>query len=136
MKQLYLLFFPIILILISGCTTVPLPAKENMFKNKIFVHLYYNTEEECMASQPDPDFFLNCHRQLDFLGNKEVHIMLTDIIYIGTYEVSGDKLFIYVENNSEIPDGEIIFEIINPAKLVKIDDKSLWKKVSGRSIWN
>lgn len=136
MKHNYTLLFLALILMVFGCTTVPLPAKENMFKNKVFVHLYFDTEEECMAAQPDPDFFINCHRQLDFISNNEVHVMLTDIIYQGTYEVSGKHLIVYVENSPEVPGGEIIFEIINPVKLIKVDDKTLWKKVSGNSIWN
>lgn len=135
MKHIYFLFFSALLLMASACTTVSLPAKENMFKNKIFVHLYFETEEECMASQPDPDFFLNCHRQLDFLDDKKVQVMLTDILYLGTYEVSGEMLIINVDS-PEVLNGEIIFEIINPAKLLKTDDNTLWKKVSGKSIWN
>lgn len=136
MKHIYNFFLYAGILMVLSCTNVPLPAKENIFKNKVFVHLYFSTEKECIEAQPDPDFFINCHQQLDFLGNNEVHIMLTDIIYIGTYEVSGKYLIVYVENSPEIPEGEIIFEIVNPTKLIKLDDKTMWKKVSGNSIWN
>src|SRR5680860_457816 len=108
----------LILIVISACSQVGITGRENIFKNKTFVHLYFETEEECIASQPEPDFFYNCNQQLDFLKDKKVQIMLT------------------FEPNSEIPDGKIIFEILNPTKLLKTDDHTIWKKMNGNSIWN
>jgi len=67
-----------ILVLVS-CSPGGLPAKDNMLKNKSFVHLYYPSEKECMDSQPNPDFFQNCHQQVDFYKNNRVEIMFTDI---------------------------------------------------------
>jgi len=130
------LIFLVILIVVSACSQVAVTGRENIFKNKTFVHLYFETEEECIASQPEPDFFYNCNQQLDFLKDKKVQIMLTDILWIGEYKLEGDTIILTFEPNSEIPDGEIIFEIINPTKLLKSDDHTIWKKMNGNSIWN
>ncbi|MFO7719804.1 MAG: hypothetical protein R6W85_05110, partial [Gillisia sp.] len=90
---------------------------------------------ECMDAQPEPDFFYNCHQQIDFMKNKKVRIMLTDILWDGTYQVQGDLLILKFTPNFEIPTGEILFEIINPTRLIKTDTNTLWKKMNGNSIW-
>ena len=123
------------LLAITACSQVTKPARENMFRNKTFVHLFFNTEKECMAAQPDPDFFLNCHQQLDFLNDGKFRIMLTDILWDGTYIIQGNLLILSLEPNYEIPSGKIIFEILNPTLLQKSGDNSIWKKFSGNSIW-
>lgn len=127
--------FLLVLLAITACSQVGTSARENMFKNKSFVHLFFETEEECLASQPEPDFFYNCHQQLDFLKYKKVQIMLSDIIWIGQYKLEGDKIILTFEPNYEIPDGEIILEILNPSTLLKTDDQTIWKKMKGNSIW-
>lgn len=127
--------FLLILMLIPACSQVGTSARENMFQNKSFVHLYFETEKECMDAQPEPDFFYNCHQQIDFMKNKKVRIMLTDILWDGTYQVQGDLLILKFTPNFEIPTGEILFEIINPTRLIKTDTNTLWKKMNGNSIW-
>lgn len=129
-------FFILILALISACSQVGISGRETIFEDKTFVHLYFETEEDCLASQPEPDFFYNCHQQLDFLKDKKVQIMLTDVLWNGEYKLKGDTVILTFEPNYEIPSGEIIFEIINPTKLLKSDDQTIWKKISGNSIWN
>ena len=88
-----------------------------------------------MDAQP-PDFFINCHQQVDFLKNNEVEIMLTDVIWRGAYEVVNKKIIISMESNFEVPSGEIIFEVKNNTLLIKADDKTEWRKMKGNSIWN
>ncbi|MFO7719690.1 MAG: hypothetical protein R6W85_04530, partial [Gillisia sp.] len=100
--------FLLILMLIPACSQVGTSARENMFQNKSFVHLYFETEKECMDAQPEPDFFYNCHQQIDFMKNKKVRIMLTDILWDGTYQVQGDLLILKFTPNFEIPTGEIL----------------------------
>lgn len=127
--------FVLILSAIIACSQVGTSARENMFKNKTFVHLYFETEEECLASQPEPDFFYNCHQQLDFLKDKKVQIMLTDILWVGEYKLEVDKIILTFEPNNEIPDGKITFEILTPTVLLKTDEQTIWKKMNGNSIW-
>ncbi|HZJ37339.1 MAG TPA: hypothetical protein VFD29_12030 [Gillisia sp.] len=122
--------------MVSACSQVGITGRENSFKNKTFVHPYFETEKECIASQPEPDFFYNCHQQLDFLKDKKVQIMLSDILWNGEYKLEGNTIILTFEPNSEIPDAEIIFEILNPSKLLKTDDQTIWKKMNGNSIWN
>lgn len=126
--------FLLVLMLITACSQVG--PRENMLQNKTFVHLYFETEEECMAAQPEPDFFYNCHQQVDFMKNKKVRIMLTDILWDGVYKTKGNLIILTFEPNFEIPTGEILFEIISPNRLIKTDDNTVWKKMNGNSIWN
>ena len=125
----------VLLLLTASCSQEANPGKENMFKNKTFVHLYFDSEEECMEAQPDPDFWINCHQELNFHDEKEVTIMLTDMLWDGTYEVKADLLILKFGPNPEIPSGEIFFKIINPSQLERVEDKTIWKKVSGDNIW-
>lgn len=125
----------VFLMLTTGCSQDANSGKENMFKNKTFVHLFFNSEEECMAAQPEPDFWLNCHQELIFHEANEFTIMLTDILWNGTYHIQGDLLILKMEANPEIPTGEITFKIINGTKLKRLQDNSIWKKVNGNSIW-
>lgn len=127
--------FLLILMLITACSPVGTSARQNMLQNKSFAHLYFETEEECLAAQPEPDFFQNCHQQIDFMKDKKVRIMLTDILWDGTYKTQGNLITLTFEPNFEIPTGEILFEIVNPSRLIKTDDNTIWKKISGDSIW-
>ncbi len=123
-------------LLLASCTHVPPPFHENILANKSYVYLFFSTEKECLENQPEPDFFINCHQQVDFYKNSVVEIMLTDIIWSGTYKIEGNIVILTFEDSYEIPDGEIIFEIINPAKLLLTENGTVWKKISGNSIWH
>lgn len=126
----------IILILFStACNQMSSPGKEKQFENKSYVHVFFPTEEECMDSQP-PDFFINCHQQVDFYENNRAEIMLSDIIWVGTYYVENKILTIEFEPNFEVPKGEIKFAILNNNTLKRISDQTTWKKLRGGSIWN
>lgn len=122
--------------ILGACTHVPPPFNENILANKSYVYLFFSTEKECMENQPDPDFFINCHQQVDFYKNSVVEIMMTDIIWSGTYKIEGNTVILTFENSFEIPDGEIIFEIINPSRLLLTENGTVWKKISGNSIWH
>lgn len=130
-----LLYIFVMVLFITSCSQDANPGRENMFKNKTFVHLYFDSEEECLAAQPHPDFWTNCHQEIIFHDRKEVTIMLTDILWKGNYKIKGDLLILNFENNPEVPTGEINFKIINPTKLIRLDDNTLWKKLSGYSVW-
>ena len=124
------------ILFLCSCSHTPPPSRDNMLKNKTFVYLFFATEKECLESQHDPDFFENCHQQVDFYKNNVVEIMLSDIIYRGKYTIKGSTVVLTFENIPEIPNGEIIFEILNPAQLRRVDNNTVWKRISGNSIWN
>ena len=129
-------YIVLLLFLIStSCNKLSSPGKEKQFEDKSYVRLFFNSEKECMEAQP-PDFFINCHQQVDFLENNEAEIMISDIIWRGTYEVINKKIIISMEPNFEIPSGEIVFEIRNNTLLIKADDRTEWRKMKGNSIWN
>lgn len=125
----------IMLVLHSGCSRVESGAAENKYKNQTFIHLYFETEEDCLAAQP-PDFFINCHQQVDFLDNNRVHLMLSDIIWEGEYSVERRMIILSFEPNFEIPTGEVYFQEVNGSTLIKVDDNTQWKKMRGNSIWD
>ncbi len=121
--------------LFGACTKSDILVREKMLVNKSFVYLYFPTLKDCMAAQPDPDFFINCHQQVDFYPNERVEIMLSDIYYQGTYKIMGNLVVLTFEPGPEIPDGEIVFQMLNPAKLLHLEYGKVWKKISGNSIW-
>lgn len=125
-----------LIFLMGACSKVDIPVKENMLKNKSFVFLYYPTLKECLDSQADPDFFENCHQQVDFFRNQRVEIMLSDIYYRGNYKIMGNQIVLTFPVSHEIPDGIIIFEMLHPTRLLKLDNGTIWKKLSGNSIYN
>ena len=135
MKENFTFIVFIVLISITSCNKLSAPGQEKQFEGKSYVQLFFNSEEECMNAQP-PDFFINCHQQVDFLKNNEVEIMLSDIIWRGTYEVINKKIIISMEPNFEVPSGEIIFLVKNNTLLIKSNDKTEWRKMKGNSIWN
>lgn len=124
-----------IILLLGACSHNAIPAKDSMLKNKSFVYLYYPTLKDCLEAQPDPDFFLNCHQQVDFYPDNRAEIMLTDIYYRGTYSILGNLVVLTFDPAPEIPDGEITFELLHPNKLLHLEYGTVWKKVSGNSIW-
>lgn len=128
-------YIVIVLTIFTSCNKLTTPGLEKQFEDKSYVRLFFDSEEECMDAQP-PDFFINCHQQLDFYQDNMVEIMLTDIIWRGTYEVVNKKIIISMEPNFEVPSGEIIFEVKNNTLLVKTDDRTEWRKMKGNSIWN
>lgn len=125
----------ILALILSGCSRLETGAAENKYKNQTFIHTYFDTEEDCLAAQP-PDFFINCHQQLDFLDNNRVQFMLTDIIWEGEYSVKRKIIVLTFEPNFEIPSGEVYFQQVNGSLLIKMDDNTQWKKMRGTSIWD
>lgn len=129
-------FMLAIFILSTSCTKDTPPENHNILENTSYVYLFFETEKECEENQPEPDFFMNCHQQVDFYEEDIAVIMLTDILWRGTYTIEDTHVFLTLEPNYEIPSGEVVFEIINGTQLLKLDSNTVWKKISGDSIWD
>jgi hypothetical protein len=129
-----LLFLFSIFLFVSFCERNENPKNEPTFENETFIYLHFKTEQECLDAQPT-DFFINCHSELTFMENGQAEIILTDIIWRAEYSVIKNKIVLTFKNNPEIPGGTIIFQILNTSKLKKVDDKTIWNKMDGDSIW-
>ncbi|MBL4649207.1 MAG: hypothetical protein JKY03_05700 [Aureispira sp.] len=101
---------------------------------KKFVHLFVPTEAECIASQSDPNFFINCHQDIRFLDESTATIILSDILNDVSYTVNGDKITIYSSTHSEFSEN-IIFTKKSKSSLQKDDDQTIWVEKNG-SIWD
>lgn len=134
MKPPFVYIF-LLLLTAQSCKPETAAGQEQRFHNETFVYLFYDSEEECMESQP-PDFFINCHQQLDFFEDNKAEIMLSDIIWRGEYQVENEKIILTFPPNFEIPEGIIIFEIISDSVLKHASNGTEWKKMTGNSIWN
>ena len=130
-----LLFVVSLFLLASFCEREVHPNKNFEFENETFIYLHFKTEQQCLDAQPS-DFFINCHSELTFLENNQVEIILTDIIWRGEYQIIRNTIITNFHNNPEIPEGTLVFQIINNSKLKKLDDKTIWKKKNGESIWD
>ena len=135
-KIIIVLLVSITSITCSSDDTSSAPTPSYNFENQTFIFLLSQTEKECIDAQPNPDFFINCHKQIDFLENRQVNILLTDILHSGTYSLKDGMLILNFEANSEIPQGEITFEIITSSQIKNVDDNTMWSKMKGNSIWN
>ena len=105
------------------------------FTGKTFNHLFFETEQECIESQPNPDYFSNCGQQLTFIDDTQATIILTDIVNAVTYSVDKNMIVITPTSGSEFSD-DIVFEIIGPGTLMQVDNDSIWKEQLGDSIWD
>ncbi len=130
-----LLFLCSLFLMASFCERSEHPKDKIAFENETFIFLHFKNEQQCLDAQPS-DFFINCHSELNFLEDGMAEIILTDIIWRGEYVVINKNIILTFDNNFEIPDRTLVFEIINESKLKKVDDKTIWKKLNGDSIWD
>lgn len=111
-------------------------AETNEFIGKTFVYLFFETEQECINAQPDPNFFLNCHQELSFIDKETAEIIFTDIIYQINYRIEKNKIVIYSSSNTFGSQDDIVFEIINSASLKYIDNNTIWNELTGNTLWD
>lgn len=133
--KIKLLFLSSLFLMASFCERSEYAKDKYALENETFIFLHFKSEQRCLDSQPT-DFFINCHSELKFMENGMAEIILTDIIWRGEYVVINKKVVLTFEDNYEIPDRTLVFEILNKSKLKKADDKTIWKKMIGESIWD
>jgi hypothetical protein len=119
----------------SFCERNDLPKDKVSVENETFIYLYFKTEQDCLDAQTT-DFFINCHSEIKFLENGLAEITLTDIIWRGEYTVKKKNIIVTFEDNHEVPEGTLVFQIINKSKIKRLDDDTVWKKMTGDSIWD
>lgn len=127
--------WPVLLLSIVACSPDESSEKSNLLEDRTFVHLFFSSEQECLEAQPEPDFFHNCHQEVNFFGNNEVTIMLTDVWWKGKYTIQEKRVILSFEPNYEIPDGKINFELVEEGKLLKLDNSTIWKEIHDDDIW-
>lgn len=132
-KYLILTFLGLVLL---SCSDDDDDLNRHDFVGKTFDHLFFETEQECLDAQPDPDFFMNCHQQLDFLDEEKAEIMLSDIIYSTTYSVDNNRITVYSTEDTYEFREDLVFKIINPSTLKLTRDDTIWKEREGDSPWD
>ena len=81
-RYVVLLVIPIAL---AGCDVFG--TSEQFFaEDRTYEHRFFETDEACLAAQPDPNFFINCSQWVDFYTDGRVELTLTDIIEKGEFE--------------------------------------------------
>lgn len=130
-----LLFLSSLFLFVSFCERNEHPKSNPNLENETFIHLHFRTEQECLDAQPT-DFFINCHSEVTFLENGKAEIILTDIIWRADYTVVNNKVVLTFDDNPEVSDNTLVFQILNDSKLQNTDDRTIWNKKNGESIWN
>lgn len=109
---------------------------QNEFVGKTFDYLFFETEQECINAQPEPDFFLNCHQEISFIDNETAEIILSDIQYSTSYTIDNSKITIHSSENTFEFQNDIIFEKVSSSLIRRIENNTVWKQRQGNSIWN
>ncbi len=129
-------YFSLLLIGITllSCSNENYSEKSDLI-GKTFDYLFFETEQECLDAQPDPNFFINCHQELNFIDNEKAKIILTDIIYSVSYTIENDKIIIHSSPNTFEFQNDIIFEKVSTFSLKRLDNDTLWNERNGNSLW-
>ena len=134
MRNYFLLLF--IGITFSNCSNDDDNSQQSELIGKTFDHLFFETEQECIDAQSDPDFFINCHQELSINDNENAEIILTDIIYSVKYSVENDKLIIHSNATTFEFQNDLTFELINITSLKLLSNNSTWNERVGNTLWN
>ncbi len=111
-------------------------SKQSEFIGKTFDYLFFETEQECIDAQPDPNFFINCHQEISIDDNENAEIMLTDIMYSVKYTIDNNELIIHSNSRTFEFQNDIIFEIINTSSLKLKSNNTIWNERIGNTLWN
>ncbi|RKS53194.1 hypothetical protein BC962_1443 [Gillisia mitskevichiae] len=133
--KIKLLFLCSLFFMASFCERNELPKNKNSLENETYVFLYFKSEKECLDAQPS-DFFINCHSEISFLENGIAEIILTDIIWRGEYSIVKKNILVTFDDNIELPEETLVFQIINSNQIKRLDDNTIWNKMTGDSIWD
>lgn len=126
------LLFPVMALFLLSCSSDDNPEQSGPeLIGKTFVHRFFETEQQCIEAQPDPNFYINCYEEISFTDDVTAQVMLTDIQYAVSYTIDGNNIIV-----SFSPNATITFERVNNATLKRLDDNTIWKERTGNSIWD
>ena len=134
MKNYFLILF--IGITLFNCSSDDDNSQQSELIGKTFDHLFFETEQECIDAQSDPNFFINCHQELSIIDNENAEIILTDNIYAVKYSIENGKLIIHSNATTAEFQNDLIFELINISSLKLISNNSIWNERIGNTLWN
>jgi hypothetical protein len=124
MKKFFL--FSLLLLALVACKKETETVAPYFSTDRLYIHAFFETEEECARNQPYPDFWINCDQRVWFYKNGNVELMVTDIINRGTYRIKNNQIILTMEESEDIGK-EVVFTLISDHLLVREDDKSEWK---------
>jgi hypothetical protein len=126
-----------ILLTIAVLTVLSCSNDKNLGSSEIigktFDHRFVETEQECLASQTNPIFFINCHEEIRFINTETAEIMITDTVQIVNYTIKGNTITIIFPGSSS---STMIFEKISNSSLKLQGANTIWNKRIGNSVWN
>ena len=134
MKNYFLILF--IGITLFNCSSDDDNSQQSELIGKTFDHLFFETEQECIDAQSDPNFFINCHQELSIIDNENAEIILTDNIYAVKYSIENGKLIIHSNATTAEFQNDLIFELINISSLKLISNNSIWNERIGNTLWD
>jgi hypothetical protein len=114
---------------ISGCKK---EDKGHDLTGQRFIHLLTATEQQCQVLFTT--YGVNCFQEISFTSRHEVNIMLTDIVWKGTYWFGDNMLHLQFGPNLMSQRGKIDMEFLNPNMLKGLD--RTWKRYKGPTTWD
>lgn len=128
------------LFLLFGMTFLNCSNDDNSLQSeligKTFDHVFFETEQECIDAQSDPDFFINCHQELSINDNENATIILTDNMYSVKYSIENEKLIIHSNSTTFEFQNDLTFELINMTSLKLLSNNTTWNERIGNTLWN
>ncbi len=68
MKKLLQICLSVIIISSLSCSNDK-NSGDSELAGKTFDYLFFETEQECIDAQTNPDFFTNCHEEIEFIDD-------------------------------------------------------------------
>ena len=133
MKKYFLL--SVLGILFLSCSSDD-NSEQSELIGKTFDYLLFETEQECIDAQLDPNFFINCHQELSINDDENAEIILTDINYSVKYSIENGKLIIHSNTTTFEFQNDMTFEIINTTSLKLLSNNTIWNERIGNTLWN
>ena len=111
-------------------------SEQSKFIGKTFDYLFFETEQECINTQPDPTFSLNCHREIRFINKEIAEIILTDILYSVNYTIDESKIIIHSSPHTFEFQNDIIYEKISDSSIQRLENNTVGNQRNGHSLRN
>lgn len=111
-------------------------SQQSELSGKTFDYLFFETEQECLDAQLDPNFLINCHQELSIIDNENAEIILTDIKYSVKYSIDKNKLIIHSNTTTIEFQNDMTFDIINANSLKLLSNDTIWNERIGNILWN
>lgn len=92
--------------------------------DRTYVHNLFASQADCDAARAKSPGPLNCFQEASFSKSGSATLMVTDIMNIGTYTISGGKMVLMLEPSSEVSD--MTFALASDGASMTDSDGNVW----------